>query len=270
MRRQLAAALVLLSVASAQTPSAAPSLTFTGTPLQLETRCTMEQVNDLGLACSADDPCAAFLELTTVAAAGPRVFLAGNLHTESTTIATILLASDDGGRTWTEPASRVPAAGLDDVQFVDDLTGWAGGQRLRVPPRDPFVLLTTDGGRTWRRRSVADESRPGIVEIFHFRSRTEGALVVDRGRSAESGNRYELYETMTGGESWMLRAVTTTPPSVPRTPSPTEWRLRVDEKAGAHRLERRQAGQWQAVAAFAVRAQDCQPAEAAPAALPPP
>ena len=42
----------------------------------------------------------------------------------------ILLASDDGGKTWTEPVPRLRAAALDQIQFIDLQTGWISGQNL--------------------------------------------------------------------------------------------------------------------------------------------
>ena len=52
-----------------------------------------------------------FLELSNVEAAGNKIFLAGNLHTPTTTLYSILLATEDAGKTWIEPHPRIRFAG---------------------------------------------------------------------------------------------------------------------------------------------------------------
>jgi photosystem II stability/assembly factor-like uncharacterized protein len=51
-------------------------------------------------------------------------------------------------------ASRTSAsvlAGLDRIQFIDFENGWVSGEVQHPLPRDPFLLATTDGGKTWQR-----------------------------------------------------------------------------------------------------------------------
>src|SRR5580692_2363441 len=79
----------------------------------LEYACPPEELEAFGLACSAEDPCPVFLELSSVEAVGAKLFVAGNLHTPSTTLYSVLLASEDGGKTWTEPVARMRAAALE-------------------------------------------------------------------------------------------------------------------------------------------------------------
>jgi hypothetical protein len=64
----------------------------------------------------------------------------------------------------------------------------------------------SDSGKTWRKRPIFGENRAGTISQFWFSSRSDGALLIDRSQSG-SESRYELYESMTGGESWMLREV---------------------------------------------------------------
>ena len=137
---------------------------------------------------------------------GAKTFIAGNLHTASATLDSILLVGEDGGKAWHEPFERVRLAVLDGIQFLDLQTGWASGYILHTLPHDPFLLLTTDGGTTWRLRPVTEEGRAGAIERFRFETRTNGALWLDRSQSGETDSLYERYESMTGGESWMLRS----------------------------------------------------------------
>ena len=116
--------------------------------------------------CTAAEPCPVYVELTALEVIGPKVFVTGNLHTERSTLASLLVASEDGGRSWSEPAARIRTASLDQIQFIDFETGWISGQTVQGRPRDPFFLVTTDGGKSWRQRFVFDESHPGVIEQF--------------------------------------------------------------------------------------------------------
>jgi photosystem II stability/assembly factor-like uncharacterized protein len=53
----------------------------------------------------------------------------------------VIIATDDGGRTWRPQASGV-GDDLNDVKFFDESEGWAVG-------RGGAMLHTHDGGRTW-------------------------------------------------------------------------------------------------------------------------
>lgn len=214
-----------------------------------------------GLHCTPDAPCPVYLELTAVEAVGARLFLVGNIHTESVTLQSVALASADTGRTWNEPFDRIRGASLDGIQFFDYETGWISGEVVQPLPRDPFFLLTTDGGATWRRRPVFSENRPGAVERFRFDSRSDGTLWIDRSQSGETGALYERYESTTGGESWTLREALNRPPAaapgdLARDPA---WRLRPDQTTQSYRVERRVDSLWQPVAAFLIPAGECRP-----------
>ncbi len=121
-------------------------------------------------------------------------------------------------------------AGLDQIQFFDFQNGWISGANLLGAPRDPFFLITTDGGKTWRQRPVFEESRLASIERFRFESPQNGSMLVD---ARLDNNRRELYETRTGGESWELKQASVDPIPFPggnTTPAPTGWRLRADAK----------------------------------------
>jgi photosystem II stability/assembly factor-like uncharacterized protein len=254
----LAAAAVL--TASMAVPQTAPA--------RLKTSCSPEMVQALALPCSTDEPCPLFLELAAAEVAGPRLVLTGNLHTGSTTLESVLLSSDDGGRTWTEVHPRLPSVVLDQIQFIDFETGWTNGHVLSGVPRDPFFLLTTDGGKTWRRRPIYDEARTGVVDRFWFESRTSGTLALDRVRAAETGLRYEIWESMTGGESWSVRQVDSNPLSIKRPVR--EPLLRIRTEGSVHRIERRDGDRWSAIATFDVSAGECKPPGPAEAEQAPP
>ncbi len=149
------------------------------------------------------------LELTSAEAAGNRVVVTGNLHTRNSTLFSLLLASDDNGLTWTEPAQRMRSAALEQIEFWDPQTGWISGESIDPLARNPFLLLTADGGRTWRQKLLSEDEKFGTIGQFHFDSKTNGELVLDAGQG--NAVRQELYTSMTGGESWELKEVSNKP-----------------------------------------------------------
>ncbi len=232
----------------------------TGKPIHLPFACTEEDITSIGMTCTIDDPCAVYLELAAVYGLNSRIYLAGNLHNGASTMFSVLLMSEDNGKTFMEPFERLRTGGLDRIQFIDADTGWVSGGSLLALPRDPFFLLTTDSGKTWRQRPIFAESRIGTIEQFAFQSKTAGALLIDRGQGADGGGRYERYETMTGGDSWMVREVSRRPIQVKPPSAPAaDWRLQADAKLKAHSLERRVGERWERVAAFQVKAGECKP-----------
>jgi hypothetical protein len=253
---------------STEEPPAAAALENTGKPMRVPFQCGAEEIRTHGLICPAREPCPVYLELSSLEVVGNRIFAAGNLHTQSVTLSSILLATDDGGKTWHEPHQRIRSAGLDQIQFADLEAGWISGQHLLAVPRDPFLLLTTDGGKTWRVRPVYTESRSGLIDGFWFDSRTSGRLWIDRGGDADAGGRYETYESKTGGESWMVREVGERPAAgKPSRPPNPDWRIRADGATQSYQIENRADGRWQSVASFLVRAGECREPEVQ---LPPP
>jgi hypothetical protein len=113
--------------------------------------CPPEDIEQFGLNCSEDEPCTVLLELASAEAVGNRIIVTGNLHTRNATLLSLLLVSDDGGVTWTEPVIRMRNAAFEQIEFWDAQTGWVSGESINPLARNPFLLLTTDrGGREVR------------------------------------------------------------------------------------------------------------------------
>ena len=252
--------------AQAQLPATAalPVLENSGTPMLLPFHCTEEDVQWAGLSCSVDEPCPVYLELAAVESGGGpgpgRIFAAGNIHSSAVTLYSVLLASEDGGHTWREVHERMRGSSLDHIQFFDAELGWASGQALSPLPQDPFLLLTSDGGKTWRQRVIFSESRVGSIQQFQIGARDSGSLILDRGPGSEGG-RYELYESPDAGETWTIRETSDRPFQLKPSPvaPPSEWRARADGPTQSFHLERRQGERWVSVAAFSVKLGACQP-----------
>jgi hypothetical protein len=228
------------------------------TPIRVPFECAEEQLQAAGLLCSEEEPCAIYLELSAIAPAGKKLFLAGNLHADSGTFASILLASEDGGLTWKEPSPRIPGAALDEIQMLDLEHGWAAGETQSPLPSDPFFLITSDGGQTWRKRPITEDGGPGSIQAFWFDSPQHGELIVDAGKSAPGG-RYVSWESETGGDTWMVRAATGKLPSLKnvRPQAEPDFRIRpVGEKS--YLIEKR-AGElkWETLASLAIEVASC-------------
>ena len=275
----LAAQLVIPASPPVETPKPEPpkaviTLTYTGQPLVLSPQqCTEEDIQAFGLTCTREDPCPVLLELAAHEVLGNTIVLTGNIHTREVTFASVLLVSEDLGKTWTEPHARIKSGVLDQVQFIDFQNGWVAGQVMQQLPRDPFLLITNDGGRTWRRRALYDDARVGSIDQFWFETKSNGGLIVDRTRAGDPRAKYETYETQTGGSSWTLREVNSKliPPKRAKLPIPnTDFRLRADARLNAYRLERRQGAQWQTLASFSLSLAPCMPPEPKEVAPPPP
>jgi len=248
--------LTLLLAASVAVAADEAPLENTGAPMHVAFVCAEDELNAAGLSCSDDEPCRVFLELSGVESVASRVFLSGNLHTTNTTLSSILLVSEDGGRTWREGAKRIPSTALDQIQFVDFEHGWIAGENVQTMARDPFLLASDDGGKTWRPQPLLEEGQPGAIQRFWFESAKAGMLLMDRG----AGSRAELYRTTNGGASWELAPGGGDAAHFPggsAREAAAAWRLRPDAKTASWQIEQNRGEAWQRMAAFATEVTIC-------------
>jgi hypothetical protein len=226
-------------------------------PVRVAYACPAADIDSFGLTCSEDDPCTVLLELGAIQSAGARLFVTGNLHTSSLTLYGVLLASEDGGKTWAEPHKRIRAGALDQIEFLDLQYGWITGDILEPLPKDPFLLITNDGGATWRERPLFEESRFGSIAEFGFESRSAGELIFDRSQGATK--RYERYQTNTGGDEWTPIETSTSVLHLKKPPPKvvSAWRVRADGPSKAYRVETGSGADWRAVATFPVEVASC-------------
>ena len=225
-------------------------------PVHLPFECREEELQRAGMDCSEAHPCPVYLELSAVAPDGHKVFLAGNLHSNSATLDSVLLMSTDEGATWKEAAERIPGAALDLLQFYDLQHGWAAGETQDPLPRDPFFLVTNTGGDTWHRSPVSEAGTPGAVLNFRFDSAKHGELIVDAGVTAPSG-RYVSYESETGGDVWTIRGTATKLPDTHESPGNEDWRIRAAKDGKSWQVELRSGDRWTAVASFVIEVANC-------------
>ena len=255
-RAALSLLLALQPLSRAQEPPPPTVMENAGKPMLVPPRCAEEDLQWAGLTCSEDEPCSLYLEVSAVEAAGSRIFATGNIHSSAVTLYSVLLASDDAGRTWREAYERIRGAGLDRIEFVDSEIGFTVGQILYPLAQDPFLLVTADGGKRWRRQPVFAEDRPGSIVDFGFTSKSRGSLVFDRGPTGGRA-RYESYESQDGGASWTLRDAANTPPRTKASDLPSIMRVRADGPTQSFQIEKRAGDRWTALASFAVKLGTC-------------
>jgi hypothetical protein len=260
----LASVLVFTSAGQepARAPDAAPTfLENSGKPMTLPFQCTDDDVRWAGLSCSEEEPCPVYLEVTGAEAVGSQIFATGNLHSDTVTLYSVLLRSQDSGKTWREAFERLRGAGLDHIQFADFANGWASGETLFPLPQDPFLLITADGGQTWRKQPIFDEPQDGSIQQFFFSSKNQGNLIIDHGEGSGS-ERYALYESPNAGGTWMIKQMSGKPLKLPSAAAESADNLRVqaDRATRAFRIEQRQGERWVPAASFAVNAGVCKPA----------
>src|SRR5262245_37787792 len=118
------------------TPPPPPVLENAGKPMLVPFQCTNDDIRLAGLTCSEDDPCPVYLELSAAESTGIRLFAAGDIHTASATLFSILLGSDDNGHTWREAHERLRASSLDRIEFADPENGWVSGLSISPLPQD--------------------------------------------------------------------------------------------------------------------------------------
>jgi hypothetical protein len=234
-------------------------LTNTGEPMRVSYACAEDDLQWAGMSCTDDEPCPIYLELTLVVPDGRKIIAAGNLHSGSGTLSSILLMSDDAGATWKEPAMRIRGGGVEQVQFYNLQAGWAAGEIQYPLARDPFFLVTTDGGDSWRQVAVDEEGSPGSIQRFWFDSARHGELIVDAGKASTSG-RYLSFESETSGDNWMLRGKSDTPPKLLHAPPVVDdsgLRVRPSKDGKAFQIEQRTGEEWKPVASFLVEPAIC-------------
>jgi photosystem II stability/assembly factor-like uncharacterized protein len=195
-----------------------------------------------------------FFEVSAVDSFGSHIFVAGDIHTATTTLYGVLLSTDDGGASWTESIARLPSTAFEQFQIIDN-SGWLSGQRVGPLPKDPFVMLTTDGGKSWSQRPLFEESRFGSIVHFWFDSPKSGELIFDD--SVGTATNQELYGTMTGGENWSIKQKSAKPLNLAAAHPNASWKVSAPPGSTTYLIDHIVNGQKQTVARFLIHIGDC-------------
>ncbi len=193
------------------------------------------------------DPCPVYLELSAVAANGPKDPCGGESaqHFRDAQLPSCCRATIPERHGKNRPPgsgeTRSSSCSSDDSEHA-----WAAGETQYPLPRDPFVLLTTDGGASWRgashRRRRQRRFRTAFVVRFG------GAWRIDRRCGQDVNERpVSFFESETGGDSWALRSTADRAPALRRAPATAEdpnWRIRTAKDGNAYQIENRAGDSW--------------------------
>ena len=198
----------------------------------------------------------------SVAPDGRKIFLAGNLHSTSATLASVLLQSDDARRHMERTSRAHPRErARSDCSFTICEHGWAAGETQYPLPRDPFFLMTTDGGASWRQHLVGEEGSAGVGPALLVRFRA--ARRTDRRCGQERPQAAAIFPTnpkpAAKAGHCAARAISC------RSSGARRRRLRIPTGAfapakdgKAYQIEQRAGEQVDAVASFLIEVANCQ------------
>lgn len=222
-------------------------------PVHVDYTCTQADFDSFGLSCSEEQPCPVFFEVSAVDAFGSRIVVAGDIHTATTTLYGVVLTTEDGGAGWNEAFTRPRSTAFEQLQIIGD-HGWLSGQRLEPLPKDPFLLITSDGGKNWRERPIFEETRFGSIAQFRFETTLSGELIFDD--SVGKAVHQELYATKTGGDNWDLRQTGTKALHL-KPVSDAAWIVTAPPGSKTYLIEHAVGGKKQAFARFLIHIGDC-------------
>ncbi|MCW2634207.1 MAG: hypothetical protein JWQ99_574 [Blastococcus sp.] len=126
----------------------------------------------------------------------------------------LIVATRNGGRTWSKQNSGVTDTTLNRVDFVDNTHGWAVGEPFETggddsAPGPGTILRTTNGGATWTQQTnnvvpPQDATFANDIEGISFVSRQEGWLAVS---SYASSNTGAILHTADGGATYTEQTI---------------------------------------------------------------
>jgi photosystem II stability/assembly factor-like uncharacterized protein len=100
----------------------------------------------------------------------------------------LILRTTNGGNSWTQVYSGVPAVSFNDFHFIDNNLGYACGNH-------GWIIKTTDGGQTWDYLNSSVTLH--LLEI-EFISDTKGFML--------TGSAEFLLETIDAGQTWQAKS----------------------------------------------------------------
>lgn len=225
---------------------------FAQPPVHVDYTCTPADEDAFGLSCSEDRPCPVFFEVSAADSLGSSIFVAGDIHTGTTTLYGVVLETDDNGASWSEAIPRVRSAEFEQFQIIGN-HGWLSGQHVEPLPKDPFFMISVDGGKSWRERALFEESRFGSIAGFWFDSADSGQLIFDD--SVGKRINQELYGTMTGGENWEIKQKSSKPLKLAAR-AESAWKVSAPRGSTTYLIERTANGQKQTIR-FLIHIGDC-------------
>jgi photosystem II stability/assembly factor-like uncharacterized protein len=113
-----------------------------------------------------------------------------------------VLATTDGGRSWTSQYPGVEGGWLVSVAATDARHVWAVGHQGSADLGKGLILASSDGGRTWRRQRLPTGLVPTAVAFAD--ARHGWAVAVEDAADASPPVRYSVLSTSDGGAHWRI------------------------------------------------------------------
>jgi hypothetical protein len=130
------------------------------------------------------------------------VFLLGSLQTPAVTIRSLLLRSEDGGRSWKEVMEPVTGSAVIRLSFLSKQTGWALLGGTSEGPGQLYLYKTRDSGNSWSKVSrIPKRHFDGWPESFGFVDERNGRMeILYDGNAPTDG--FAVMSTSDGGITW--------------------------------------------------------------------
>ena len=119
-----------------------------------------------------------------------------------------IIATTDGGKTWTRHRNPIDTLRFLKVKFVNQLVGFVGGNGIIKDPYawiyNPVLLKTIDGGENWTDIDLGLE-RDHLFENMEFLDSDTGWVVSNNiGRTNLYDRGGILLKTENGGDDWII------------------------------------------------------------------
>lgn len=114
-----------------------------------------------------------------------------------------MIASHDGGETWTSQSLNNDCKMLFDIDMFDKNTGIACAATSEdITKANALILKTTDGGKTWKK--VYQSNRPfELTWKASFPTKDVGYVTIQSYNPDPTVNQQRIAKTTDGGETWV-------------------------------------------------------------------
>jgi len=129
-------------------------------------------------------------------------FLLGSLKTPAVSIRSLLLRSEDGGRSWMEVMEPVTGSDVIRLFFLSKQTGWALLGETSEGPGQLYIYKTKDSGKSWKKVSrIPKRHYTGWPKGFGFIDERNGRMEMLYDGAAPTDG-FAVMSTSDGGITW--------------------------------------------------------------------